>query len=312
MKSVSQIACAIFLAGAFLVSTCTASTAAAQNPHYEAQFNARLTVTPNVNDSKKPPVLQQKDVTVLLKNRPAEITSWEPGSEGQLQLVLLFDNSLPGYVSLQFSSIRKFIDGLPPSAEVAVAYMTNGRADMAQTLTSNHAMASKALRLPNSMPGVSASPYFCLSDLAKHWPSQARARRVVLMITNGEDPYYRSRDLQDPYVAAAITDAQRAGLLVYSIYFRVTGGQGGSLGRLFGQSYLQRVSDQTGGQTFLGAMITPVSFDPYLAQFKIILDNQYMATIAAQGSGLQPVKVKSNLPGVRLSAPSAVLVGARR
>lgn len=312
MKTLHRLACT-FLVGSLAAASGFAFPAAAQMANSESAAAAQMVIAPRVDGTRQPPKLQQKDISVRLKGQPAEITSWATSSEVPLQLVFLIDNGVPHNVALQFSSLRKFIDGLPPSTEVAIAYMINGQAKMQQGLTSNHAAADKALRLPISLPGVSASPYFCLSDLAKHWPSHSSARRVVLMVTNGEDPYYRSGDLQDPYLRAAIEDSQKAGLVVYSIYYPDRGQRfNGSIGRLYGQSYLLRASDQTGGQTFAGSMVTPVSFDPYLAEFKNILDNQYVVGFAARGKGLQPVKVKSNLSGVKISAPSAVMVGAMR
>lgn len=303
--NMSRVAGAVLLAGTFLASASLASPAMAQ----EATANARFVITSKARGSQPAPVLQEKETTVQLKNHPAEITGWTPlrGANDGLQLVLLFDESARSYLSLQIPSLRKFIEGLPPSAEVAVAYMQNGRALMAQTLTRDHALAAKSLRLTNGIPGITGSPYFCLSDLAKHWPSQAKTRRVVFMVTNGEDPYYGGRDLQDPYVSAAIADSQRAGLLVYSIYFRNTG-RTGQLGTLFGQNYLSQVATGTGGDTYANLMSSPVSFDPYLKEFKLSLENQYMLTVAARGSGLQRLKVKSSARGVRITAPSAVNV----
>ncbi len=313
-----RIAPLVLLAGVLLASSTLAPAAAAQMANAEGATGAQLIVTANQKGSRPVPVLQQKDVTVQLKDRPAEITGWTPlrSRDSELQLVFLFDESAPSYLALQIPSIRKFIEALPPSAEVAVAYMSNGRAVMAQTLTRDHVLAGKSLRLTTSVPGISASPYFCLSDLAKHWPSKAprtsTTRRVVFMVTNGEDPYYTTGDLQDPYVRVAIADSQKAGLLVYSIYFRVNGfRREGSLGVLYGQSYLQMVASGTGGVAYNNGMISPVSFDPYLNQFKTSLENQYLLTIAAEGSGLQRVRVKSNLRDINLAAPTAVYLGPK-
>jgi hypothetical protein len=309
----NRFACAVFLAG-FSLFALSPVSAVAQNPAApENPGTATLVVTAQGRGSHAVPQLQQNDVTVLVNKRPAQITGWEPyrGANDRLQLVFLFDESSRSYLALQFSSIRKFIDGLPPSAEVGIAYMNNGRAQFQQKLTSDHVLAGKALRLTNGIPGISASPYFCLSDLAKNWPSHAQTRRVVFMVTNGEDPYYRGRDLQDPYVAAAISDSQKAGLLAYSIYFRgVVGGGSRSIATLFGQSYLSRVADETGGTLYTEALSSPVSFDPFLKQFKTSLENQYQLTIAAQGSGLQRVSVKSNMQGVKLKAAARVDIGS--
>lgn len=296
----------VFLAGLF-AGLIAALPLAAENG-----ARAQFVVTANAKGSNMPPVLQQSNVSVAVKNRPAEITHWVAlrGADAPLQLVFLFDESAPSKLALQIPSLRTFIQSLPSSAEVGIAYMSNGRPVFTQTLTRDRALAAKSLRLTSSVPGVSASPYFCLSDLAKHWPSSAKTRRVVLMVTNGQDPYYLQADMQDPYLASAISDAQRAGVLVYSIYFPVVGFHGtGSFGRLMGQSYLLKLANDTGGQAYANGLTTVVSFDPYLAQFKTSLENQYMVSIAAQGSGLQRIKVKSNLPGVKVSAPDAVNVG---
>jgi hypothetical protein len=304
---------ALLISGMVLAGIAPVSAAAQMNARQpENPSAATLVVTAQGRGSHPVPQLRESDITVTVKKRPAHVTGFEPykGATDRLQLVFLFDEANRSYVALQFPSIRKFIGELPPSAEVAIAYMANGRAVMTQTLTSDHALAAKGLRLPNGMPGISGSPYFCLSDLAKKWPSQAQSRRVVFMVTNGEDPYYPGRDLQDPYVAQAISDSQKAGLLVYSIYFRNTGFNGGSLRTLFGQSYLLRVADETGGVAYSQALSSPVSFDPFLKQFKTSLDNQYRLTFDAQGSGLQPVNVKSNLAGVKVKAAAKVNLGA--
>jgi hypothetical protein len=303
----NRIASAVVLTAAFVASAAVL--------HAQNASGAEFVVT-NVTKSKQAVrVLQQKDITVLVKNRATGITSFEParGPNAPLQLVFLFDESAPGYLALQIPSIRKFIDALPASTEVAVAYMSNGRAVMSQTLTGDHALAGKGLRLTTAIPGISGSPYFCLSDLAKHWPAQYQSgtRRVVFMVTNGEDPYYMQQDLQDPYVNAAIADSQRASLLVYSIYFRDIGfRRAGSLGVLFGQSYLQMVASGTGGQAYNEAMTSPVSFDPFLDMFRKALDNQYMVAVAAQGKGLERIKVKSNTSGLKIAAPSAINLSA--
>src|ERR1039458_2050294 len=90
--------------------------------------------------------------------------------------------------------------------------MQNGTAKVIQDLTSDHGQAAKALRLPMGNPGENASPYFALQDLIKRWPG-GTVRREVLMVTDGVEWFWGSSG-QDPYVDAAITDAQRAGVIM--------------------------------------------------------------------------------------------------
>lgn len=307
------------IANAFLAATLVAAgagiapSAMAQTENTSGQ--AQVIVTVDANQSKAPAPLQQGDITVKVKGRATNIAGLTPIADATepTQLVFLFDESARSYLALQIPDLKKFMEGLPASTEVAVAYMSNGRAVMAQTLTADHKKAADSLRLTNGIPGITGSPYFCLSDLAKHWPSQEKARRVVFMVTNGEDPYYKSRDMQDPYVAAAIQDSQKAGLLVYSIYFRNTfGGGSGSFSTLMGQSYLTRVANETGGQFYSMAMSSPVSFEPFLKQFKQSLDRQYMLTFAVGDTGWQRVQVQSKTRGVKLTAPQAIYVEKNR
>lgn len=264
--------------------------------------------------STRPPDISADDLNVRVANKPAKIDDWLPlqGPNADMQLVFLIDDSARSTFALQIPSLQKFIMELPATTQVAVAYMGNGSAKMVQTLTSDHALAAKSLRLTTGIPAISGSPYFVLSSLAKKWPSQQKThRRVVFMVTNGEDPYYRSFDLQDPYVAAAIADAQRAHLLVYSIYYRdrFTGGPN-ALSTLYGQSYLLDVSNDTGGVSYTEAMISPVSFDPFLKQFRESLETQYQMTVDTNGSGLKRLKVKANRPQVKLASPSRIDLSA--
>lgn len=291
-----------------------ASRANAQAPNRtEITPPAYTVITAKWKGSTKPPFISDSDLNVRVQNKPAKVDGWLPlqGENADTQLVFLIDDSARSKFALQIPSLKKFIMDLPSTTEVAVAYMGNGSARMSQTLTSDHALAAKSLRLTNGIPAISGSPYFVLSSLTKKWPSQQKThRRVVFMVTNGEDPYYTTSDLQDPYVDSAIADSQRAHVLVYSIYFRNRGAGGSNdLSTLYGQSYLLRVSTETGGASYTEAMISPVSFDPFLKQFKQSLESQYLLTVDTNGSGLKRLQVKTNRPSVKLAVPSRIDLG---
>lgn len=308
-----RVICAVVLGG-LCVASLPAISQTRPAAELEAAPTAQLVITAGVKGHRPVPTIQQENVNVRLKGRPAKIFDLVrlQGANAGMQLVFLIDDSARSYFALQIPSLKKFIMALPSSTEVAVGYMDNGQVQMAQTLTADHALAAKSLRLPNGIAGISGSPYFVLSDLAKHWPSAVKTpRRVVFMVTNGEDPYYTSADLQDPYVASAIADSQKAGLLVYSIYFRLQGyGGSNSIGTLYGQSYLLQVADATGGALYTEAMVSPVSFDPFLKQFKTALDHQYLLAVNASGSGLQRIQVKSNTSGIKLAAATRINVAS--
>lgn len=265
--------------------------------------------------STRPPDVSASELNVRVENKPAKVDGWLPlrGPDAAMQLVILIDDSARSKFGLQIPSLKKFITTLPASTEVAVAYMGNGSANLAQSMTADHELAAKSLRLTTGIPEISGSPYLVLSSLAKNWPSQRKTnRRVVFMITNGEDPYYRSSDMEDPYVATAIADCQRAHMLVYSIYFRNRGAGGANdLSTLYGQSYLLRVSDETGGTSYTEDLISPVSFDPFLRKFKQALETQYLLTVDTNGYGLKRLQVSTKQHDVKLAAPSRIDLGGK-
>ena len=76
-------------------------------------------------------------------------------------------------VGRQLEDIRQFIHDLPAGTEVFLGYMQNGRVVSGQPFTSNLQAAASGLRIPIGTMGVNASPYFCLSDFAKRWPTEA-------------------------------------------------------------------------------------------------------------------------------------------
>ena len=275
------------------------------------------TVVTVVPKSGEAPPLQQQDLKVWANGKQSAITSWQPlrGDSAGLDFVVLIDDSARTGLGLQLSDLAKFIQSLPPTASVGVAYMQNGRAAFVQNLTADHALAAKALRLTNGVPGGNASPYFCLSDLAKNWPSDnPRNRREVLMITDGVDRYNLRYDPDDPYLQAAISDSQRAGLIVYSIYYR----DSGRLDRTTyetnaGQNLLSQVAQATGGNLYWQGLSNPVSFAPFLSDLSRRLENQYELGFTAPAKAkpeLVELKLKSDLGHVNVYAPQRVPVGA--
>ena len=192
--------------------------------------------------------------------------------------------------------------------------MQNGVARIEQNPTTDHALAAKALRLPMGAGGVNSSPYFALSDLIKRWP-ETSDRREVVMATDGVDRYYGTGDLQDPYLDAAIHDAERAGIVVYGIYTPGAGHFGHSYWlNYWGQMYLSRLAEETGGEAYyIGFTGSPVSFEPYLEETAQRLEHQYLLTFLAKPpkkSGWQRIKVTTEVSNAELVAAHEVYVAA--
>lgn len=265
-------------------------------------------------DSKNPVELDPKALNLQVNGHDTPINSLTRASSGNVEVGILIDDGLRTSFGQQIQEISTFINSLPPNVKVLVGYMQNGTVRSSGHFSADHQEISNDLRITMGVPGSSASPYFCLSDFVKHWPSQQPAARFVLLLTNGVDPYNGAPTITNqnsPYVDAAQNDAQRAGVAVYSIYFPDAGFRGGR-GSFSGQSYLQQVGDATGGVLFNNGSIPPVSIGPYLNQFGRSINASYelgfMAN-AGKRDTLTRIKVKSSQPGVKIRAPQSVRPG---
>jgi hypothetical protein len=274
---------------------------------------AQLVITVRPSAGGTPLSLTAGDVRVLQGDTPATVVSIQRLADtlADMQLFVLMDDSTrSASLGTQLPELKTFIASLPATAQVAAGYMRNGAVAVAQPFTLDHQKVVHAMRLPMAMPGENGSPYFALSDLAKHWPSkEPTARRAVLMLTDGVDRYY-TEATDDPYVETAIRDALKDGVMVYSIYLRGAGVYGrGTWPTTIAQSRLMQVSEETGGYTYFQGFTDPVSIAPFLKDFLDRLDNQYQVTLQAlNGKGVQPIKLRTELPGLKIEGPSRVYV----
>lgn len=296
--------------GAFTHGTAAQQTSASGGPP------VNMVVTVEARHGMNPPPVDRQDVMVYEGKTRDSVTGWTPAKDENagLELFILLDDSASATLATQFEDIRQFINSQPPTTKVGIAYMQNGTAQIAQQLTADHTQAAKSLRLPMGIGGANASPYFSLVDLIKRWPA-ASPRREVLMISDGIDLYYESNDLQDPYVSDAIEQAQRAGVIVYAIYNPGAGHFAHSYWHSYwGQLYLSRVADETGGESYyIGFNGPAVTFVPYLDDIEHRLNNQYLLTFLAKPekkSGMQRVKLATELPNTELVGAQRVYVPA--
>ncbi len=272
-------------------------------------------VTAETKGAEGVTTIPKQSVSLYENRKLQEVSGWTPlrGPRSGLQLVVLLDDSSRGNLGLQLNDIRSFLGGLPPTAQVAIGYMRNGTANMVQSFTKDHALAAKALRLPQGIAGGNGSPYFCISDLVRHWPGGNNdVRREVIMVTDGVDRYSGGVfDPENPYVRAATSDAQKAGVIIYSIYYRGVGRFDRSLAVTDGgQNYLTQISGDTGGKVYLEGLGNPVSFSPFLSDIQRKLQNQYELTFVSTAKpGLQAIRVKTNQPNTSLQFPARVPIG---
>lgn len=266
-------------------------------------------------ESKTPQTLTTQSVSVRVSNKESLLSSLVPVQPAGAQIAILIDDGLRSSLGRQIPDLKRFVTSLPSGTEIFIGYMENGRVVPAQPFTTDYAAAANSIRLPLGNPGISASPYFCLSDFVKKWPASStgatRKARFVMMLTNGVDPYNGSTRITNQnsqYVVDAIDDAQRAGVAVYSIYYTEAGF--GDRGSFSGQSYLAQVADGTGGRAYFQGFGNPVSITPFLQQFQRSIGETYIATFDAPGGkNLVTFRASTRLADAKLRAPEQVRPG---
>lgn len=308
---ISQLHMAAWVAGAVLLAVVPVRAAETQQ---SGQGQAVVTVLPEHGETVSP--IAPEDMSLKIDGKSSSITQWQPlsGAAHRIEVVFLIDDGARASLGNQIPEIQKFIHELPANAAVGIAYMQNGRAVLTGPLSTDHEAALHSLRLPaGGSPGISASPYFCLSDLAKHWPSEELgARREVVLISDGVDYYEMRYDPEDPYVQAAISDALRSHIVVYAIYWRSTGWfDRTDYANDSGQNLLAQLTEATGGVNYWIGSGNPVSFRPYLADIGRRIDNQYelgYATELRGKPGVADLKLKVKHPSAKVHAPGQTFV----
>jgi hypothetical protein len=278
------------------------------------QGRAVVTILPAHSGEDMAKVAMQ-DLKIKVNGKDSSVTTFAhlTGPASPLEIVVLIDGSARTSLGEQFNDISSFVKEMPADSKITFAYMENGRAALAGPFSSNAAAVLNGLHMSAGSPGSNASPYFCLSDLAKNWPSKdLSARREVLMITDGVDNYDRRFDPDDPYVDAAVNDSVRAGLVVYSIYWHDMGRMSSSpYATGAGQDLLQIVSQATGGNAYWVGTGNPVSFEPYLTDLRRRFNHQYGLSFAASLKDkpeVETLKLELKVPSAKVEAPQKVLV----
>jgi len=272
----------------------------------------RTILTVEARHGKDIPALNREDVMAYQRQERLQVTNLVPlqGGNADLQLFFLLDDASNTSIGSQFGDVRHFIETQPATTAVGIGYMRHGAVDILQNPTIDHGLAAKALRVPMWSGG--ASPYLALSDLIKRWPNGS-ARREVVLVTSGVDVLGGSGPT-NPFLDAAIDDAQRNGIVVYAIYMPSAGHAGHSPWLMnWAQSHLGQIAEETGGEAYMLGFDPPVSFAPYLEDVDAHLAHQYRVTVLlkpAAKAGFRDVRFTTEVPNAELLAAHKVYVPA--
>jgi hypothetical protein len=273
-----------------------------------------MVVTAEARHGGEIPPISANDVQVFQGKERVQVADWVPlvGDRAGLQLFVLIDDASSPSLGLQFDDLREFMLAQPPTTLVGLGYLRDGTVEIAQEPTVEHAAAAQALRLPLGNGGAFSSIYLSISNVIKRWPPSPM-RREILVISDGIDRF-GGPGPANPYVDAAIEDAQKAGVIVHAIYASGAGHYSRNFWLAnWGQNYLSEIAEETGGESYMLGYQTAVSFAPYLQDLMRHLNHQYLLAFIpkpVKKAGLERVRVKTEIKSVELIAPSRAYIPA--
>ena len=275
-----------------------------------------MVVTVEPRRGKTAPNIEKEDVAVTENKDKRPVTGLLPleGEHANMQLLLLLDDSAASSLDTEIQTLKQFVNSLPSTTQVAVGYMRNGMTELTQNFTADHGAAANSIRVVMGPGGADVSPYDSLSDAIRKWPQSQAERREIIMISSGIEGLGGGYTSDNPYVSKGIADAQRAGVVVYTIYTPAVGHFGHSFWRAnWGQNFLAQLSEETGGESYFLGLGPVVSFQPYLNEILERQRHQFLLTFSARPeskAGLQYVKVRIKEKDADISAADRVYVPA--
>lgn len=199
--------------------------------------------------------------------------------EAPLNIAILIQDDLVSSVANEIRVTADFIRTLPNGSRVMVGYITSGSLQVRMPFTSDLNSAAQSLRIPYSSSSAAPyNPYVEVIEAIRKFDSNADGRNVILLISDGLDV---SRGF-DATSAGNTMDLHRAtkeanarNIAIYSFYAPSVGLTSRSrLAASYGQSSLNRISNETGGRAFFQGTTGFVTFDPYFNQLRRVLNER--------------------------------------
>jgi hypothetical protein len=200
--------------------------------------------------------------------------------EVPLNLAILVQDDLVSRVGNELDATRAFIRSLPAGSRVMIAYVRAGSLQVRQIFTDDLDKAAKALRLPAGSTAVSPyNPYVEVKEALRKFEEGGSNRNALLLISDGLDTS-RGFDIESAGnsmdLLRAIKEAQKKNVAIYSFFAPTVGlTSWNHIAIGYGQSSLNRLSNETGGRAFFQGT-SFVSFDPYFDRLRETLNDQYV------------------------------------
>jgi len=197
-----------------------------------------------------------------------------------LNLAVLIQDDLVSQVGNELGVTRDFIRSLPQGSKVMVGYITTGTLQVRQPFTTDLEKAAQSLRIPIGSRSSSAfNPYVEVIEALKKFESGGTNSNALLLISDGLDT---SRGFDSTAaghtldIDRTISEANKRHVSIFSFYAPSVGLTSFSrLAASYGQSSLNRVSNETGGKAFFQGTTGFVTFDSYFSRLRETLNRQY-------------------------------------
>jgi hypothetical protein len=197
-----------------------------------------------------------------------------------LNIAVLIQDDLTSQVANEIKVTKEFIRTLPAGSRVMVGYITSGHLQVRQPFTTDVNHAANSLRIPLASTSASPfNPYVEVIDALKKFDSSWDGNNAVLLISDGLDTS-RGFDVTAAGhtldIDRTIKEANRRKVSIYSFYAPSVGFTSRSrLAASYGQSSLNRVSNETGGRAFFQGTSGFVTFDSYFKRLRDELNRHY-------------------------------------
>jgi VWFA-related protein len=240
-----------------------------------------IPVTVRLRDSK-PVEMRFVDYILREDGELQTILSSRIPQESPMTLALLIQDDLVSSIANETKGLIEFIKHQPGGSRVMVGYIHTGTLEVRRKFTNELDKAAASIRPPQGLASASPfNPYVEVIEALRRFDSQPMGRRAIILISDGID-LSRGPDSASPAqsldLRRAISEAQRRGVAIYSIFAPANAAPGAQFLNSIGQSCLEVLSNETGGKAFFQGTGAPVSFDPFLREIDESLGRQIALT----------------------------------
>jgi hypothetical protein len=197
-----------------------------------------------------------------------------------VNIAVLIQDDLISQVGNEIGVTKEFIRTLPRGSRVMVGYITAGSLQVRQPFTTDLEKAASSLRIPLASRGSSAfNPYVEVIEALKKFDTEWDHANALLLISDGLDT---SRGFDSTAaghtldIDRTIREANKRRVSIFSFYAPSVGLTSvNHLAASYGQSSLNRVSNETGGRAFFQGSTGFVTFDSYFDRLRETMNRVY-------------------------------------